>query len=607
MRKASIFAIAMLLCITVFHCNVSAGGSSLVLQWTFATGARDVNDVDMSENGSYIVAGGGDFKVYFFKRESPTPLWSYETTGSVASVDITPDAKYVAVAARDKIYVFDSSGNKLWENYLYDPYSGPTPDVDVEDVAISHDGSYVVAVGGDNLCLYNKTGDLLWTVFTPTYASYTYLVAISSDGQYIAITDSDGVVTLYNVAGQVLWYKELIVYSGIAISEDGSYIAASGDGAYLLSRNGEIVWSYPNVGGAVVDISADGNYVAIGDFNTEKTYLYSREENTILWSYQTGQIEDVAISKDKSRIVSSGFTGIYLFATTGELLGSYPVPYEGDSFLCTAISANGAYIAAGCQDGKVYFFSSNNPPTITSGKVYPLVGYENATFTYEAIYKDIDNDPPAYVKVYIDSVGHNMSYMGGEYQTGAKFQYQTKLNPGYHYYYFETLDARGGYNKTIEFSGPYVIPQTSEYTFNITVDGITFPIKIFSNSYITDFTFNKAAIQISFMIYGETGTQGYCNITIPKAYIKGEPWIVKLNQTTIDHILTQNQTHYSIYINYTFTSLYHVTIKGTWVIPEFPSNIIILPFMLITAITLIMLKRKRQKPLNSSNFSVNHR
>ncbi|MEM0007889.1 MAG: PQQ-binding-like beta-propeller repeat protein [Candidatus Bathyarchaeia archaeon] len=143
------------------------------------------------------------------KIKTMTPLWSYETTGSVTSVDITPDAKYVAVAARDKIYVFDSSGNKLWENYLYDLYSGPTPDVDVEDAAISHDGSYVAAVGGDSLCLYNKTGDLLWTVFTPTYASYTYLVAISSDGQYIAITDSDVVVTLYNVAGQVLWYKEL--------------------------------------------------------------------------------------------------------------------------------------------------------------------------------------------------------------------------------------------------------------------------------------------------------------------------------------------------------------------------------------------------------------
>ncbi|MEM0007890.1 MAG: hypothetical protein QXR89_06475 [Candidatus Bathyarchaeia archaeon] len=53
-----------------------------------------------------------------------------------------------------------------------------------------------------------------------------------------------------------------------------------------------------------------------------------------------------------------------------------------------------------------------------------MVGYENATFTYEASYKDIDNDPPAYVKVYIDGVGHNIwGYMSGVYQTGAKFQY----------------------------------------------------------------------------------------------------------------------------------------------------------------------------------------
>ncbi|MBS7637227.1 WD40 repeat domain-containing protein [Candidatus Bathyarchaeota archaeon] len=593
MRKALVFIIFILATAVVFRWGcVYAGGSAFVLQWTFTTGG-DVFSIDMSGNGSYIVAASSDYNVYFFRRESPTPLWSY-SLGVVVAVDVTPDAEFVAVAGEHKVFLFNNRGVKLWESYLYDPMQGKISGAYVRDVAISIDGQYVAAVGSYVLCLYNHTGGLVWTVYTPSVPSYTYDVAMSSDASYIAITDSDGVVSLFNRNGELLWHKPLAA-AFVALSGDGSYIAVSGEGAHLLSRDGQIVWSYLNVGGAVIDIAVDGSFVVVGDYDSGKTYVFGRESNVTIWSYPTGQVDDVAISRDKNKIVSSGLTGIYLFSITGELLGSYPTKYEGVSYSCAAISDRGIYIAAGSQDRNVYLFSSNNPPTLTSGKVYPLVGYENATFTFEVIYKDADNDPPAYVKVYIDGVSHNMNYVTGEYHTGAKYQHKTMLSPGAHLYYFETLDINGGYNRTIQLSGPYVIPQNLEYTFNITVDTTTFQIRIHSNSYITGFSFNKASIQISFTVFGEAATQGFCNITIPKAYIKGEPWTVKLNHTTLNHVQTENQTHYFLYINYTFTSAYQVTIEGTWVIPEFSSTLTLAILMLTILIATVLRKAKRKQ------------
>jgi hypothetical protein len=48
-----------------------------------------------------------------------------------------------------------------------------------------------------------------------------------------------------------------------------------------------------------------------------------------------------------------------------------------------------------------------------------------------------------------------------------------------------------------------------------------------------------------------------------------------------------------IVVTYTHMSAYEVLIQGTWVIPEFPSVLIMLLFIVTTTIIIILYKRRR--------------
>ena len=64
--------------------------------------------VDISAEGNYLVAGSKDDVVYFFSKDSSTPLWSYETNSDVISVSISADAKYIVAGSGDVVYLFSN-------------------------------------------------------------------------------------------------------------------------------------------------------------------------------------------------------------------------------------------------------------------------------------------------------------------------------------------------------------------------------------------------------------------------------------------------------------------------------------------------------------------
>lgn len=125
-------------------------------------------------------------------------------------------------------------------------------------------------------------------------------------------------------------------------------------------------------------------------------------------------------------------------------------------------------------------------------------------------------------------------------------------------------------------------------------DGYTFNITIASNSTISNFDFDESVKQISFNLTGPNGKMGYCNVTIPKDFLKGEPWMILLNGT--DYVtacsVTESDTHASIHIPYS-CSTSTVQIIGTWVIPEFPYIMILLLFTIFSIIAVALTKKIR--------------
>ena len=79
-------------------------------------------------------------------------------------------------------------------------------------------------------------------------------------------------------------------------------------------------WSYETEGEYVraVDISQDGEYIAIGS-NDEHVYLFGKESNSVLWTYDAAShVVDVGLSADGSHLAFCTGSHFYLLEVSTE-------------------------------------------------------------------------------------------------------------------------------------------------------------------------------------------------------------------------------------------------------------------------------------------------
>jgi len=138
-------------------------------------------------------------------------------------------------------------------------------------------------------------------------------------------------------------------------------------------------------------------------------------------------------------------------------------------------------------------------------------------------------------------------------------------------------------------------------------EGTVYPLVLHSNSTVSRLRFVKyrpapgahphwdLSENVTFSVTGAPGTVGHCNITIPKSFLRGEPWKILLNNTdiTLQAEIAENQTHTSIYFTYNHGA-YNVEIVGTWVVPEFPLKAVLLLFMTLSILAVYFNIRARR-------------
>ena len=95
---------------------------------------------------------------------------------------------------------------------------------------------------------------------------------------------------------------------------------------------------------------------------------------------------------------------------------------------------------------------------------------------------------------------------------------------------------------------------------------------------------------IKFNVAGETGTVGFCRVCIPTALLNAT-YTVLLNGTEIPCTLLpcSNSTHSYLYFNYPHST------EEVIIIPEFPSFLILSPFMIVTLLTVIVHRKRGLK------------
>ena len=253
---------------------------------------------------------------------------------------------------------------------------------------------------------------LLWSDPVNTFA-----IALSANGQYVAVathTDTDGEVRFYGRSSSTpLWiYSAQDLFSSVAISADGSYVAAGGFGRVYFWANAKSLtsdptptWSSVNLGGPIfrrcLTISDDGNYVAACGTGPNVFYwagaLGKLGSNIVTtWDYSLGgQVEAIAISGDGNHVAAvgvlftAGVEGVLAYWNNARSLLGHPQPPTwsgrelGESFVDVAISDDGNYVAvagAGAVPSTVYYWAGATSRTSTS-EPHTWAGGVNVRFT----------------------------------------------------------------------------------------------------------------------------------------------------------------------------------------------------------------------------------
>jgi len=141
-----------------------------------------------------------------------------------------------------------------------------------------------------------------------------------------------------------------------------------------------------------------------------------------------------------------------------------------------------------------------------------------------------------------------------------------------------------------------VIVSPLETVHKVFVIDKNFTVVTLSNSRVSSIALNVATKTMSFNVTGPGGTMGFCNVTIPIDLLKDNPWLVRFDgaDVTAKTVINDNGTHTFIYFTYN-QSAHLVEIIGTWVVPEFPSAIILPFFITISLIALTLAKKKLPK------------
>ncbi|MDO9326691.1 MAG: PQQ-binding-like beta-propeller repeat protein [Methanoregula sp.] len=279
------------------------------------------------------------------------PLWAFplseNTTyeSNLNTIQLSDDGNFIAAYVADEktLRYFDRSGTLLWTR-TFSAESDPW----ISSVSIARDGSAVAVsqlvpgccrgvvtnTTSNQIFLFDRNGSILWnyTALVPPLA-----VAIAPDNRMIYASFSDSRIRCFNREGLVQWTNTTDApVIAFAISGDGGVIAAAatnsdgsspGDVSYpwdffVFNQNGIPLGKYRTGGPNAVEISKDGNTIAVMGGKFGNLYLFNRSGKIILEKSFPGTGASLAMSQDANRIMAGTIEGnVYGLDTAGTVLG----------------------------------------------------------------------------------------------------------------------------------------------------------------------------------------------------------------------------------------------------------------------------------------------
>jgi len=346
------------------------------------------NIIDSPDNGPVL------FKSAFDKNEiavidvnKQTKILSYQVEDEwVGGVALSDDGRYLAAKTNKKIYLFDTSepDEPVW---VYEGASERSEGVK-GGVDISGDGTRIIAsIGGQAIFFNNQSNQPLW-IYSGS-GNQAYNVAISQDGQYMAMGTAGGVTSTSqgyqssaNTNLLIFWNEKSGVplwqfhaegnFHDVSLSADGGFVVGATGCPdrrfYLFSKNSNvpIIRSEMLTRDSPVHqakISGDGEYAAVGSESDDgAVFLFSKNSDQPAWKFSTpgkSSVRALGFTSDGAYIGAATFRGdVYIFSRDTNIPVSH---WQVDASLGGIdIAEDGSFVAAGGTDNKFHVFQKNS-------------------------------------------------------------------------------------------------------------------------------------------------------------------------------------------------------------------------------------------------------
>lgn len=350
-------AAALFLAILLLPGSVMAASPA----WTARGGAP----VAISADGGFVLSDGESFALYNSRGETVWRGFGGSSAMSLGEVTtrlaLTRDGMYSVLDTNGGLLYVDRTQRVFWEDSQYRP---------IGDIALSPDDDFVASVADGRVSVYTRGGDLVWR--NSTYRDVEF-VGISP-GRLLTVAASDEVLHAFNQTGFELWNETAPGISEVLVSPADSDIIVASDYTVLsFHPSGNLLWRF-YTGDEIRDIaiSEDGSTVAAG--NQGGRLLLLDQNGRELWSFTVGNWANaVSLSGDGSLVAAGGIDRkVYLFDRSGRQLFNYTT---GGIVQGVAVSSDGSALAAAAD--MVYYFDLRQP---APGETTPVPTPVTTTF-----------------------------------------------------------------------------------------------------------------------------------------------------------------------------------------------------------------------------------
>ena len=244
-----------------------------------------VSKLLVSNSGDLIVAGTNTHKIFFYDRTGKV-INQHRTIAAVSDLCKSDNDEIIIATSEATIMRFSRDGSLIW-NYK--------TQWNIQTVTISGMGEIIVAGAMTSLYCLNNRRDLLWK---QTGKNVAEVIDVSRSKDYMIIGTRDGILSSYNVMGDLIWQ-----YRTGSVKATAKKVVTKGVTA--------------------ARVNGTGQYIAVGSVN-KNLYFLSREQELLYKFEATDEISEIIMSEVGSSMAFAAGSTVYFI----ENLGLYPLLFE---------------------------------------------------------------------------------------------------------------------------------------------------------------------------------------------------------------------------------------------------------------------------------------